>query len=60
MMGMVHGKPITISYVMLVNSFAINAVKTIQIHSWWYEEITKVDPAQRNPDAPCAYILVVN
>lgn len=59
-MGMAHGKPITIRYVMLVNSFATNAVKTIQIYSWWYEEITMIQPVQKNPDPPHVYILVVN
>jgi len=53
-------KPIAINYVMFVNPFATNAVKTTQIHSWWYEEIVRIDPAQRNSDPPRAYISVVN
>ena len=52
--------PIAINYAMLVDIFATNAVKTAQIHSWWYEEIARIDPAQRNSDPPHAYILVVN
>jgi len=59
-MVMARVKPIAINYAMFVNPFATNAVKTTQIHSWWYEEITRIDPAQRNSDPPCAYISVVN
>jgi hypothetical protein len=53
-------KPIAINYTMFVNPFATNAVKTAQIHRWWYEEIARIDPAQRNSNPPCAYISVVN
>jgi len=53
-------KPIARRYEMFVNPFATNAVKTTQIHSWWYEEIARMDPAQRNSDPPHAYISVVN
>jgi len=53
-------KPIAYNYAMLVNPFATNAVKTAQIHTWWYEEIPRIDPAQRNSDPPCAYISAVN
>jgi len=53
-------KPIAINYAMIVNSFAMNAVKTALIHSWWYEEIARIDPAQRNSDLPHAYISAVN
>jgi len=53
-------KPIAINYVMFVNLLAKNAVKTPQIHSWWYEEIARIDPAQRNSDPVRAYISVVN
>jgi hypothetical protein len=52
-------KPITGRYAMLNNTFATNAVKTAQIHSWWYHYVTKVDPAMRNTDPPHAYISVV-
>jgi hypothetical protein len=55
-----HVEPIAMNYAMFVNPFATNAVKTAQIHSWWYEEITRIDPAQRNSDPPRAYISVVN
>jgi len=55
-----HVKPIAINYAMIVNPFATNAVKTVQIRSWWYEKIARIDPAQRNSDPPCAYISVVN
>jgi hypothetical protein len=47
-MVMARVKPIAIHYTMLVNPFATNAVKTTQNHSWWYEEIARMDPAQRN------------
>jgi len=53
-------KNIAINYAVLVNPLATNAVKTAQIHSWWYEEIARIDPAQRNSDPPRAYISVVN
>jgi hypothetical protein len=33
---MVCVKPVTINYAMFVNTFATNAVKTAQIHRWWY------------------------
>jgi len=59
-MVMARVKPIAINYVMFVNPFASNAVKTALIHSWWYEEITRIDPAQRNSNPPRAYISVVN
>jgi len=58
-MVMAHVKHITINYRMFVNPFATNAVKTAQIHSWWYEEIARIYSAQRNLDPPCANILVV-
>ena len=53
-------KPIAINYAMIVNPFAMNAVKTAKIHSWRYDEIARIDPAQRNSDPPRAYIAVVN
>jgi hypothetical protein len=59
-MVMARVKPIAINYAMFVNPFATNALKTAQIYSWWYEEIARVDPSQRNSDPPCAYISVVN
>jgi hypothetical protein len=52
-------KPIAGRYAMFNNPFATNAVKTAQIHSWWYHYVTKVNPAKRNTDPPCAYISVV-
>jgi hypothetical protein len=59
-MVMAHVKCIVMNYVMFVNPIATNAVKTIQIDSWWYEEIAMIDPAQRNSDPPRGYISVVN
>lgn len=59
-MGAACVKPIAINYVILVDSFAANAVKTAQIPSWWYEEIARIDPAWRNPDAPHVYLSVIN
>jgi len=55
-MDMACVKPIGINYAMFMNPFAMNAVKTAQIYSWWYEEIAKADQAQRNSDPPRAYI----
>jgi len=57
---MARVKPIAFNYVMFVNQFDPNVVRTAQIHSCWYEEIAKIDPAQRNTDPPHAYISVVN
>jgi hypothetical protein len=51
--------PIAINYDTFVNPVATNAVKTAQIHNWWYEEIARIDPAQRNSDPPEASISVV-
>jgi len=59
-MVMAAGNDIPINYVMFVNHFGMNAVKTALICSWWYEEIARIDPAQRNSDPPHAYISVVN
>jgi len=42
--------PIVITHVMFVNPFAMNAVKTTQMHGWWHEEIARINPAQRNSD----------
>jgi len=51
---------IAINYVMFVNPIATRVVKTAQIHSWWYEDKARIDPAQRMTDPPRAYISVVN
>jgi len=59
-MVMARVKPIAINYAILVNPFATNAAKTTQIYSWWYEEIVRIDSAQRHSHPPCAYISVVN
>jgi hypothetical protein len=53
-------KLITINYAMFVNPFATNTVQPAQIHSWWHEEISMNNPAQRNSDPPRAYISMVN
>jgi len=58
-MVMADVKPIAINYAMFVNPFATNAVKTAQIHSWWYEEIARIDPAQRNSDPPRVVLATV-
>jgi hypothetical protein len=52
--------PIAMDYMMFVNPFTTNAVKTALIHSWWYVEIIRMHPAQRNSDPPHACISVVN
>jgi len=57
---MARVKPIAINYVMFGNPFAMNAVKSTQIHSWLYEAIARIDPAQRNSYPPHAYISVIN
>jgi len=59
-MVMARVEPIAINYAMFVNHFVTNAVKTAHIHCWWYEEIARIDPAQRTSDPPHAYISVVN
>ena len=59
-MVMAHVECIAINYAMSVNPFATNVVKPAQIPSWWYEEIAKINPAQRNSDPPRAYISVIN
>jgi len=59
-MGMACVMPIGINYVMFVNLFATNAVKTPQIHSWWYGKIARIYPEQRNSDPPHAYMSVVD
>jgi len=59
-MDMPRVKSIAINYVMFVNPFATNVVKTAQIHSWWYEEIARIYPAQQISHPPHAYISVVN
>jgi len=46
--------------VMFGNPFYLNAVKTTWNHSWWCTENTRMDPAQKNPNPPYAYISVVN
>jgi hypothetical protein len=53
-LGMVMAcvQTILITYVMFVNSFARNTVKTAQIHLSWYEEIARIDSAQANSDPP--------
>jgi len=57
---MARVKPIAINYAIFVNPFATYVVKTAQIHSWWYEEIAWIVPAQRNSSLPHAYISVLN
>ena len=59
-MVMARVKTIANNSAMYLNPFAKNAVKTAQIHSWRYEEHTRIDPAQRNSDPPRVYISVVN
>jgi len=59
-MVMAQVKPIAINYVMFENSCSKNVVRTAQIHSWWYEEIARIEPAQRNSDHPHTYISMEN
>jgi len=59
-MAMARVKPIAINFAMFVNPFATSGVKNTQIHSWWYEEITRIDPAQSDSDPPHACISMVN
>jgi len=51
---------LAIKCAMFVTPFATNPVKTAQIHSWWYEEISRIGSAQRKSDPPHVYISVVN
>jgi uncharacterized protein (DUF885 family) len=53
-------KLIAITFAMPVNIVTTNAVKTAQIHRWSYEEIARIDPAQRNADYPLTYFSVGN
>jgi len=53
-------KPIAFNYVMFENPCAMHAVKTVLIHSWWYEEIARVHTTQTCPDSACIYISVEN
>ena len=55
-----HVQHIAISHLIFVNPFATHVVITFQIHSWEYEEIARIDQAQRNSDPPPAYISAVN
>lgn len=59
-MVMAHLKTIANIDAMFVNHFATNMVKTAQIHSWGYVEVTSIGPAYRNSDSPHGYISVVN
>jgi len=59
-MVVAHVKPLGNNHTMCVNPFAMHVVKTAQIHCWWYEEIARIEPAQRISDHPGAYISVVN
>jgi len=57
-----HGECEAYSYQLcnVGESLATNAVKTAQMHGWWYEDIARIDPAQRNSDPAHADISVVN
>jgi len=55
-----HVYSVLLNNAMFVNPSATNPVKTTQIHSLWYEEITSNVPAQRYSDPPHANISVVN
>jgi len=57
---MAQVKLIPINYVISVNPFATNAVKTTLIHPWWCDETGRIHPAQRISDPPSAYISMVN
>ena len=56
----VRAKRIAINYAMFLNPIATNAVKTAQSNCWWFEELSRIVPGQRNSDPPCANISVVN
>jgi hypothetical protein len=57
---MALAKPVGIKFAMFLNPFAANAVKITQIHRCWYEEISRIDLAQRNLYTPCASMSGVN
>lgn len=39
-------KLLSIHYAVFVNPFAMNVGKTDQVHSLWYEDVGRIDPAQ--------------
>ena len=41
-------------YARFGNSISSNLVKTAMIYLWWYEEISRIDPALRTSDPPHA------
>jgi hypothetical protein len=53
-------KPIAINYAIFVNVFATNVVKTAKPYGWWYQNITRINPAQRNSDPACTSNAVVH
>jgi hypothetical protein len=53
-------KPTALNSEMFRNPVETNVVKNAQIHSRRYEEIPRIDPAQRISDPPHAYISVGN
>jgi len=59
-MVMARVKPIALNYAMIAKPFAMNGVKAARIRSRWYEEFSRIAPAQSNLDPPGAYISVVN
>jgi hypothetical protein len=59
-MLMTRVQPPGINHPMILNPFATNTVNVTQIHSWWYEVIAWIDPAQKNSDPPHGYLSVVN
>jgi len=59
-MVMARVKPIARNYAMFESPIVTNAVKTAQIHGWWFQEIARIVPAPRNFDPPHANNSVVN
>lgn len=57
---MVCVKGIDTDYAMYVNFLTTHTVKTVQICSWWYEDIARMDTAKGFSESPHADISVVN
>jgi len=45
-MVMARVKLLSMNYAVFVNPFAMNVGKTDQVHSVWYEDVGRIDPAQ--------------
>jgi len=53
-------KPVGTKYAMFVHRVATEVLKMAQMCSWWHEETTRIDTAQRDADSPHGYNSVVD